>query len=242
MIVNVRWLTSTEEIEQAERILYICYVLKAKQPWLVSSTNASQIRLEYSKKGELRMTDKYKFSAKWAGAFITIDGKKVLIGIVRLYSICNQDMESMDNKLEMEQYPTFPNKTSAKIFNLSRSYRYRTGVTRLAILPQFRRLKIFKMLLTFITTHMLNMKSVTLTTTHVPFLRKWYQNLGGIEIGQFRYESHDPSDAFIYFFDKNALTNMSQLARQEIISMQCDNISTELISMLFKTTKYKSKL
>ena len=239
--VQVRWLRSTEEIEEAEKLLFICYVSKAKHPWLTSPTNASQIRLERSEHGGIKMTDRYKFKAKWAGAFVDIDGIQILTGVVRLYSICNENVESMD-KLEMEHYPTFPRTTSSKILNISKSYSYRTGVTRLAVLPQYRRLNIFKMLLTFITRYMLYIKSAALTTTHVKFLRKQYKSLGAIEIGQFRYEPHDPSDAFIYFFDKNALKNISSLAKKQIVSVEFDNKHNEIISIMFNSTRVTSKL
>eukprot|EP01084_Bolivina_argentea_P060122 109851_1 len=194
----IRWLTSSEQIETAQRILYEVYIKEMN--WEFSSNTPSELRIAKTNGNEYILVDKYTDTAKWIGGFINGEMIGCFRAIIRSKSV-------NDNKLELETYSTFHlAKLSDQICPDS------FEINRLAILPKYRGDGIAGYMFVFIAKYVVDNNKSVITTTSSKKLINHHVLKHAAKIGVFKYEETDPEEVDILYFTSTIALSVCKAA------------------------------
>eukprot|EP01083_Nonionella_stella_P306608 1074479_1 len=145
LLFTVRWLHTEKEIEDAQHLLYTVFFEQAAKPWKFSHNTPSKIAIVKCPCGKYKLIDRYTDICQWIGVFT---GDK-LVACSRVVERIN----SNDNLLEMETYPTFPHH---RLDRKATSNPNTFEVNRTVVLHQYQNLGIMRNLYSFIARYALD--------------------------------------------------------------------------------------
>lgn len=222
---DFRVLSTKEEIEEAQKLLYEEYIARAPHPWTFSKSNPINIRVEWNDRLSSKiLSDDFVNSAIWVGGFATckkstdtnIVTVPKLVGCMRI--IVRQSATGHNgklSKLEIEMYPSFQDALNAPNAQLAQqAFESKlVEVNRAVVCTEYRCMGVLTSLiglaLEYVHEHYPNHDMMTSTAN--PHMQRFYPaKCESMPVLEFKYEENDPATVIVF---KSATSNPETYSR-----------------------------